>query len=219
MSSASCRSPSPSASASSEGARTGTSESDGTTSTSTVVKPRPARGPRQAEVVRQDRRSPVNDTTITAVVKDAARLLSWGRDWHELPEAIARIADRPSVAAGAPDPAQQARLHRAAGRAVRRANSPLTHYRSAPAWMSNPRRARPQPDSSAALRALFYDLPAVARARCSWRPCAVATDWRRGDPDVARRVSAATWPIARYLACSHSPTSDSAGPGAARRSG
>jgi hypothetical protein len=32
------------------------------------------------------------------VVKDAARLLSWGRDWHELPEAIARIAGRPDVA-------------------------------------------------------------------------------------------------------------------------
>jgi hypothetical protein len=41
---------------------------------------------------------PLNDTTVTAVVKDAARLLSWGRDWHELPEAIARIAGRPSVA-------------------------------------------------------------------------------------------------------------------------
>ena len=35
---------------------------------------------------------------MTAVVKDAARLLSWGRDWHELPEAIARIAGRPGVA-------------------------------------------------------------------------------------------------------------------------
>jgi hypothetical protein len=32
------------------------------------------------------------------VVKDAARLLSWGRDWHELPEAIARIAGRPGAA-------------------------------------------------------------------------------------------------------------------------
>ena len=42
--------------------------------------------------------SVVNDTTITAVVKDAARLLSWGRDWHELPEAIARIAGRPGIA-------------------------------------------------------------------------------------------------------------------------
>ena len=41
---------------------------------------------------------PINDTTVTAVVKDAARLLSWGRDWHELPEAIARIAGRPGAA-------------------------------------------------------------------------------------------------------------------------
>ncbi|HLG52788.1 MAG TPA: hypothetical protein VI339_02650 [Steroidobacteraceae bacterium] len=39
-----------------------------------------------------------NDTTVTAVVKDAARLLTWGRDWHELPEAIARIAGRPDAA-------------------------------------------------------------------------------------------------------------------------
>ena len=40
---------------------------------------------------------PINDTTVTSVVKDAARLLSWGRDWHELPEAIARIAGRPTI--------------------------------------------------------------------------------------------------------------------------
>ena len=39
-----------------------------------------------------------NDTTITAVIKDAVRLLNWGREWHELPEAIARIAGRPEVA-------------------------------------------------------------------------------------------------------------------------
>jgi hypothetical protein len=32
------------------------------------------------------------------VMKDATRLMSWGRAWHELPEAIARIADRPDVA-------------------------------------------------------------------------------------------------------------------------
>ena len=37
----------------------------------------------------------MQDTTITAVVKDATRLISWGRAWHELPEAIARIAGRP----------------------------------------------------------------------------------------------------------------------------
>ncbi len=30
------------------------------------------------------------------VVHDAVRLLNWGRQWHELPEAIARMAGRPS---------------------------------------------------------------------------------------------------------------------------
>ncbi len=66
----------------------------GATSTSTVVKPgRPVarqRAPKKAS-------KPVDDTTITAVVKDAARLISWGREWHELPEAIARIAGRPAA--------------------------------------------------------------------------------------------------------------------------
>ncbi len=71
------------------------------TSTSTVLKPAPA--PRGARAESKPKAAnkppkPVNDTTVTAVVKDAARLLSWGRDWHELPEAIARIAGRPSVA-------------------------------------------------------------------------------------------------------------------------
>jgi len=32
------------------------------------------------------------------VVDDAVRLMTWGRPWHELAEAIARIADRPKVA-------------------------------------------------------------------------------------------------------------------------
>lgn len=32
------------------------------------------------------------------VVRDAVRLLSWGREWHELPEAIARMAGRPDKA-------------------------------------------------------------------------------------------------------------------------
>ena len=60
--------------------------------------PKPARasGGKQKTVAKAPK--PVNDTTVTAVVKDAARLLSWGRDWHELPEAIARIAGRPGVA-------------------------------------------------------------------------------------------------------------------------
>ncbi len=72
-----------------------------TTSTATVVKPPPARPARAAAgkpkaAAKQPK--PINDTTVSAVVKDAARLLSWGRDWHELPEAIARIAGRPGVA-------------------------------------------------------------------------------------------------------------------------
>ncbi len=72
----------------------------GATSTSTVLKPAPAPKPsRSTGRPKGSAKSPkpVNDTTVTAVVKDAARLLSWGRDWHELPEAIARIAGRPSV--------------------------------------------------------------------------------------------------------------------------
>ena len=71
------------------------------TSTATVVKPTPPAKPAKAAGGKPKSAAkapkPVNDTTVTAVVKDAARLLSWGRDWHELPEAIARIAGRPSA--------------------------------------------------------------------------------------------------------------------------
>jgi hypothetical protein len=74
----------------------------GSTSTATVLKPAPAPKPARAAGGKPKAAAkapkPVNDTTVTAVVKDAARLLSWGRDWHELPEAIARIAGRPGVA-------------------------------------------------------------------------------------------------------------------------
>ncbi len=78
-----------------------TPKSAGATSTATVVKPAPPPKPAKAAGGKQKAAAkapkPVNDTTVTAVVKDAARLLSWGRDWHELPEAIARIAGRPSA--------------------------------------------------------------------------------------------------------------------------
>lgn len=71
------------------------------TSTATVVKPapppKPARGAGKSKAAARQPK-PANDTTVSAVVKDAARLLSWGRDWHELPEAIARIAGRPGAA-------------------------------------------------------------------------------------------------------------------------
>ena len=79
-----------------------TPRSTGSTSTATVVKPSPPPKPAKAAGGKQKAApkapKPINDTTVTAVVKDAARLLSWGRDWHELPEAIARIAGRPSAA-------------------------------------------------------------------------------------------------------------------------
>ena len=78
-------------------------KSTSTTSTATVVKPlppppKPAKSAGGKQKAAAKAPKPVNDTTVTAVVKDAARLLSWGRDWHELPEAIARIAGRPSAA-------------------------------------------------------------------------------------------------------------------------
>ena len=79
-------------------------KSTGSTSTSTAIKPRPAApkgrpAARAAKAAPADAKQskPLNDTTITAVVKDAARLLSWGREWHELPEAIARMAGRPTA--------------------------------------------------------------------------------------------------------------------------
>lgn len=72
------------------------SKPTGATTTSTVVKPGRPSAPRH-RVPAKAAKTTVDDTTITAVVKDAARLLSWGRAWHELPEAIARIADRPSL--------------------------------------------------------------------------------------------------------------------------
>lgn len=68
----------------------------GTTSTSTVVKPGRPAAPRHRAPTKAAKTT-VDDTTVTAVVKDATRLLSWGRAWHELPEAIARIADRPNA--------------------------------------------------------------------------------------------------------------------------
>jgi hypothetical protein len=38
-----------------------------------------------------------SDVARTQVIADAARLVQWGRKWYELPELIARMADRPSL--------------------------------------------------------------------------------------------------------------------------
>jgi hypothetical protein len=67
-----------------------------TSSTATMAKPGRPPGTRSRSAGRSAK--PANDSTVTMVMKDATRLMSWGRAWHELPEAIARIADRPDVA-------------------------------------------------------------------------------------------------------------------------
>jgi hypothetical protein len=38
-----------------------------------------------------------SDVVREQVIADAARLVQWGRKWYELPELIARMADRPSL--------------------------------------------------------------------------------------------------------------------------
>jgi hypothetical protein len=43
-------------------------------------------------------RSDASDAAREQVVSDAARLVQWGRKWYELPELIARMAGRPSLA-------------------------------------------------------------------------------------------------------------------------
>jgi hypothetical protein len=43
-----------------------------------------------------DRNAPA-EVARAQVIADAARLVQWGRKWYELPELIARMADRPSL--------------------------------------------------------------------------------------------------------------------------
>ena len=38
-----------------------------------------------------------SDVARAQVIADAARLVQWGRKWYELPELIARMADRPTL--------------------------------------------------------------------------------------------------------------------------
>ncbi|MEP6547610.1 MAG: hypothetical protein ABJD53_09095 [Gammaproteobacteria bacterium] len=56
----------------------------------TAVKP--ARSPTAAPADRG-----LSDAARTQVIADATRLVQWGRRWYELPELIARMADRPSL--------------------------------------------------------------------------------------------------------------------------
>jgi len=64
-----------------------------------VVKPAPkapAKLPPKKPTAQPDRTGP-SEAARDQVIADAARLVQWGRKWFELPELIARMADRPSL--------------------------------------------------------------------------------------------------------------------------
>jgi hypothetical protein len=56
--------------------------------------PPPARTARQPAAPPRPALTPEQ---VATVVADATRLLGWGKRWHELPDAISRLADRPPV--------------------------------------------------------------------------------------------------------------------------
>ena len=68
----------------------------------TAVKPAPTPkpaakpAPKIASATPTGREGP-SDVARAQVIADAARLVQWGRKWYELPELIARMADRPSL--------------------------------------------------------------------------------------------------------------------------
>jgi hypothetical protein len=58
----------------------------------------PGKGRKDGKAAKGAAREPdANATTDELVISDAVRLLKWGKEWHELAEAIARMAGRPSV--------------------------------------------------------------------------------------------------------------------------
>jgi hypothetical protein len=64
-----------------------------------VAKPAPrapAKVPAKKPPAQTERAGPT-DAAKDQVIADAARLVQWGRKWFELPELIARMADRPSL--------------------------------------------------------------------------------------------------------------------------
>jgi hypothetical protein len=56
----------------------------------------PAKVPPKKPAAPTERAGP-SDAARDQVIADAARLVQWGRKWFELPELIARMADRPSL--------------------------------------------------------------------------------------------------------------------------
>jgi hypothetical protein len=64
-----------------------------------VAKPAPKAAPKPAPkkgLAAPDRSAAV-EAAREQVIADAARLVQWGRKWYELPELIARMADRPAL--------------------------------------------------------------------------------------------------------------------------
>jgi hypothetical protein len=64
-----------------------------------VAKPAPKaqpKSPPKKPAAQAERAGPA-DAARDQVIADAARLVQWGRKWFELPELIARMADRPSL--------------------------------------------------------------------------------------------------------------------------
>jgi hypothetical protein len=59
--------------------------------------PKPATRPAPKKPASQPERTGPSEATRDQVIADAARLVHWGRKWFELPELIARMADRPSL--------------------------------------------------------------------------------------------------------------------------
>ncbi len=56
----------------------------------------PAKLPAKKPAAQAERAGP-SEAARDQVIADAARLVQWGRKWFELPELIARMADRPSL--------------------------------------------------------------------------------------------------------------------------
>jgi hypothetical protein len=64
-----------------------------------IVKPAPkapVKPPPKKPAAQPERTGPT-DAAKEQVIADAARLVQWGRKWFELPELIARMADRPAL--------------------------------------------------------------------------------------------------------------------------
>ena len=63
----------------------------------TERKPKPSPKPAAKKALAATDKDAPADAAREQVIADAARLVQWGRKWYELPELIARMADRPAL--------------------------------------------------------------------------------------------------------------------------